>query len=50
VAENTAKHSGGAYIRERYYGWLHPQTVDTRSGDEIIAYMQNKLDKLGGEA
>jgi hypothetical protein len=49
VAENTAKYGGGGYIKQRYADIIHPKPEETRTGDEIIEHMKEKLKRLGGE-
>lgn len=36
TVENTAKFSGGSYIKARYIDIIEPKKVDTRTGDEIV--------------
>ncbi len=37
ITENTAKASGGGYIKADFDDILHPKAKDTRTGDEIAA-------------
>lgn len=50
VAENTAKYAGGSYIKARYIEIISPPPEETRTGEEIIAQMKEKLGQIGGEA
>lgn len=50
VAENTAKYSGGGYIKARYIEIIDPPPEETRTGEEIIAQMKAKLGQIGGDA
>ena len=34
--ENTAKFSGGNYIKARYIDVIEPKKADNRTGDEIV--------------
>lgn len=43
IAENTAKMGGGSYVKARYYDVLHPKPPETRTADEVIAQIANKL-------
>lgn len=36
TVENTAKFSGGNYIKARYIDVIEPKKVDNRTGDEIV--------------
>ncbi len=47
IGENTAKYAGGSYIKKRYADIIIPHKEETRTGEEIINYMKNKL--RGGE-
>ena len=48
ISENTAKFGGGGYIQTRFYDILHPKREETRTGEEIVALMKEKLSMLGG--
>ena len=48
ISENTAKFAGGGYIQARFYDILHPQQEETRTGEEIVALMKEKISMLGG--
>lgn len=43
IAENTAKQVGGGYIKASYADLIHPKPEETRTADEIIAHMKEKL-------
>lgn len=49
IGENTAK-LGGSYMTKKWYDVAHPKPVETRSADEIIAHMKQKISgcKTGG--
>jgi hypothetical protein len=49
IAENTAKYGGGGYMKQRYADIIHPKPEETRTSDEIISHMKEKLKRLGGE-
>ena len=36
ISENTANISFGQYMKSRCYDIIHPEKVDTRTGDEIV--------------
>lgn len=48
ITENTAKYSGGSYMKGRYYDLENPKPVETRTGNEIIAQMKAKIARIGG--
>ena len=48
LTENTAGTSG-KYISISYKDILHPKPEETRTADEIITSMKEKLAKIGGE-
>ena len=48
IAENTAKHFGGSYMKNRYYDAENPKPVEARTGNEIIAQMKTKIALIGG--
>ena len=48
ISENTANTvSGGKYFNIRYLDAISDKPVDNRTGDEIIAGIREKLQKLG---
>lgn len=49
IAENTAKFSGGGYLKTRYYDVINPQPEETRTPEEIISGIKTKLARIGGE-
>lgn len=49
LAENTAKYSGGSYMKSRYYDLIHPKPEETRTPEEIIGNMKEKIARIGGE-
>ena len=50
LCENTAKMSGGAYIKARYVDLIVEKKDDPRTSEEIISGISEKLAKIGGEA
>ena len=44
VASNTAKLSGGEYLKTRYCDAINPKPEETRTSDEIIAHIRKKLE------
>ena len=50
LCENTAKMSGGAYIKARYVDLIAEKKDDPRTSEEIISGISEKLAKIGGEA
>ena len=52
IAENTAKLGGGSVLKVRYaelIGLAEPEKEETRTSEEIIGSISDKLRKLGGE-
>lgn len=49
IAENTGKHFGGSYMKNRYYDLESPKPVETRTGKEIIDQIKAKIARIGGE-
>ena len=49
IAENTAKFASGVYPSKRYADVLFPEPVETRTSDEIITGIRDKLEKMGKE-
>lgn len=49
ITENTARHAGGNYMRDRYYDLFHPKVDETRTGKEIISQMKEKIMRIGGK-
>lgn len=52
IAENTAKLGGGSALKVRYaelIGLAEPEKEETRTSEEIIGGISDKLRKLGGE-
>ena len=48
ITENTAKYAGGSYMKVRYYDPENPKPVETRTPDEIIGNMKEKIARIGG--
>lgn len=49
ITENTAKYSGGNYMKIRYYDLENPKPAETRTGREVIEQMRTKIARIGGE-
>lgn len=50
VAETVARVFGGKYMGHRYIDLIEPQAPEeTRTGEEIIADLGDKLEKMGGD-
>lgn len=50
LCENSAKMSGGAYIKARYVDLIAEKKDDPRTSKEIISGISEMLAKIGGEA
>ena len=48
LAENTAKYSGGSYMKIRYYDLIQPKPEENRTPEEIIGNMKEKIERIGG--
>lgn len=48
LGENTARFAGGSYMK-RFIDLIMPAPKETRTGDEIVEHMKQKLAALGGE-
>lgn len=48
-AENTAKIAGGRYMQKHYTEIVDPQKEETRTADEIVQHMKEKVSRIGGE-
>ena len=48
ITENTAKYASGSYMKVRYYDLENPKPVETRTPDEIIGNMKEKIARIGG--
>ena len=48
LAENTAKYSGGSYMKIRYYDLIRPKPEENRAPEEIIGNMKEKIARIGG--
>lgn len=49
ISENTAKLTGGSYIQKRYADILNPTPKETRTEQEVISMLSEKLHKLATE-
>lgn len=50
MTENTAKYAGGGYMKQKYSDMVNPKPEETRTGQEIIEMMKQKIADIGGEA
>ena len=48
LAENSARYAGGSYMKSRYYDLIHPKPEETRTPEEIIGNMKEKIARIGG--
>lgn len=48
LTENTAKISGGAYLKVKYEDIINPPKEEKRTPEEIIDKISDKLKKIGG--
>ena len=48
ITENTAKYAGGSYMKARYFDLENPKPGETRTPDEIIGKMKDKIARIGG--
>lgn len=48
LSENTARFGGGSSMRLRYAEIIDRTPPDTRTPEEVIGNIKNKLSKLGG--
>lgn len=46
IAENTAKQVGGSYLTARYAEMIEPKKEETRTANEIIINIKDKLARL----
>lgn len=44
IAENTAKFSGGNYMKLRWADIINPPKKESRTADEIIEHMKKRLE------
>lgn len=49
VTETVARAFGGKYMGYRYIDLVEHQPEETRTGEEIIADLGKKLEKMGGD-
>lgn len=49
VNEIIAKRHGGAYMTTRYHDIINPPKEETRTSEEVINGIKEKLDALGGD-
>lgn len=49
IAENTSKYAGGSYMKIRFSEIINPKPEETRTADEIITGITDKLRKLQEE-
>lgn len=48
ITENTAKYAGGSYTKARYLDLEDQRPEETRTPDEIIGNMKEKIARIGG--
>lgn len=48
ITENTAKYASGIYMKVRYFDVESPKPPETRTPDEIIKNMKDKIARIGG--
>ena len=46
MTENTAKMGGGSYMTAKLDDILNPKPIETRTSEEIIDKMKNKMQKI----
>jgi hypothetical protein len=46
ITENTAKMGGGSYMTAKLNDILNPKPIETRTSEEIINKMKNKMQKI----
>ena len=46
ISENTAKLCGGSYITAKLDDIINPKPVDTRTTEEIVGGIKEKLNKM----
>jgi len=46
ITENTAKANGGKYLQARYIDYIEPKKEETRTADEVITSLKEKLRRL----
>ena len=49
ISENTSKSYGGRYMKNRYYDIVNPIPEETRTGQDIINTIRDKIREIGGE-
>lgn len=49
VNEIVAKRYGGAYMTTKYHDLVNPPKEETRTSEEVINGIKEKLNALGGE-
>ena len=49
VNEIVAKRYGGAYMTTKYHDLVNPPKEETRTSEEVISGIKEKLNALGGE-
>lgn len=46
ITENTARASGGGYIKKRFFDVITPRKIETRTGEEVVDHMKSVLGRL----
>ena len=49
ISENTARYTGGGYIKVKYTDIINPRPEEKRTRTEIIDQMKLRLQQIGGE-
>ena len=49
INEIVAKRYGGAYMTTKYHDLVNPPKEETRTSEEVISGIKEKLNALGGE-
>ena len=49
INEIVAKRYGGAYMTTKYHDLVNPPKEETRTSEEVISGIKEKLNTLGGE-
>ena len=48
ITENTARYFGGRHFEARFIDVIEPPPEETRTSDEIVENIREKIKKLGG--
>lgn len=47
IGENTAKYVNGQYLKVKFSEIVNPRPEETRTSDEVINYMKEKITNVG---